>query len=255
MVEREATMRGEIDTIIFDLGGTLYKPLDQLVNIARKHLIEAGIHECEMITNEEMERALDWQRNDFLIKYMLEHDVDPYWEPTRELWIQYDRILLENLCIDGDLDTLAEAYQSKWDEYIPTAKPELVDGCKEGLEYLHAQGYKLGIASNRFGDPRSYLVADGILELFGAIEYTSVPGYAKPSPYMLLAVAKDLGSNPLRCTYVGNLVSDDVIAAQRASMLPVLITWCDPEQRALAPDGTIIIEHIDELEEKLKQAT
>ncbi len=246
-------MRGEIDTIIFDLGGTLYRPLDQLVNIARKHLIEAGIHDCEKITDEVMETALDWQRNDFLIRYMLEHDVDPYWEPTRDLWIQYDRILLENLCIDGDLDTLAEAYQSKWDEYIPTTKPELVEGCKEVLEDLSAKGYKLGIASNRFGDPRRYLVTDEIIDLFGAIEYTAVPGYAKPSPYMLLTVAKNLGSNPLRCAYVGNLVKDDVMAAQRASMLPVLLTWCDPEQRDLAPEGTVIIEHLNELEGRLKQ--
>lgn len=246
-------MRGEIDTIIFDLGGTLYRPLDDLASTARKHLIEAGIHECERINEEVIAQALDWQRNDFLTKYMLEHDVDPYWEPTRDLWIQYDRILLENLCVDGDLDALAEAYQSKWDEYTPTVRPVLIDGCKEELERLHEQGHKLGIASNRFGDPRGYLEADGILEVFGAIEYTNVPGYAKPSPYMLLSVAKQLGSNPLRCTYVGNLVKDDVVAATRASMLPVLLTWCDTDQRDLAPEGTVIIEHICELEEAIRQ--
>ena len=249
-----AMTKGEIDTIIFDLGGTLYKPQDQLLKVARQHLIDAGIHDCERITDEQMERELDWQRNDFLVKYMLEHDVDSRWEPTRELWIQYDRILLENLCIDGDLESLAEAYQSKWDEYIAATKPELVDGCKEGLENLYSKGYKLGIASNRFGDPRRYLIEDDILDLFGAVEYSNVPGYAKPSPYMLLTVAKDLRSNPLRCTYVGNLVYDDVIAAQRASMLPVLLTWCDPEQRNLAPKGTVVINHINELESRLSEA-
>jgi len=162
-------------------------------------------------------------------------------------------MLLENLCIDGDLDTLAEAYQAKWDEYHEQVKPSLVDGVKQGLVDLHNAGYKLGIASNRFGDPRMYLEIDGILDLFGAVHYTNVPGYVKPSPYMLLMVATELNSNPRRCAYVGNIVEYDVIAAQRAEMLPVLLTWCDPEQRDLAPDGTVIIDHISELERKLNE--
>ncbi len=248
-------LRNEIDTIIFDLGGTLYKSHEHLVQIARKHLIDAGIHECERITDEDMETALHTQRNDWLVKYMLNHGVDSHWEPSRDLWIQYDRMLLETLCIDGDIDMLAEAYQSKWDEYLSRIKPDLVDGCKEGLEYLHSLGYKLGIASNRFGDPRKYLIADGIGHLFGAVEYSHVPGYAKPSPYMLLTVAKDLGSNPFRCAYVGNKVGDDVVAAQRAGMLPVLITWCDPEQQHLAPEGTLIIDTIQDLHQKLRSIT
>jgi len=101
-----------IDTIIFDLGGTLYNPLEGLVSLARRYLIEAGIDDCENLTDEEIEKALDTQRNDWLIKYMLDNNVGPHWEPTREEWIKYDRILLEVLCIEGDLDALAVAYQA-----------------------------------------------------------------------------------------------------------------------------------------------
>lgn len=247
-------MPDKVDTLIFDLGGTLYKPLEDLVDVARTHLIEAGIKECEYRTKDEIEAALDWHRNDWLVNYMLENNVEPRWEPTRDLWIEYDRKLLEVLCINGDLDKLAAAYQSKWDEYLDRVKPELVDGCREGLERLHSLGYKLGIASNRFGNPTKYLVEDGIADLFGAVEYTAVPGYAKPSPYLLLAVARQLGSNPMRCLYVGNLVNDDVIAARRASMQPVILVWCNPEQRELVPDDTWLIEHIDDLEGRLKES-
>ncbi|MFW9908816.1 MAG: HAD family hydrolase [Candidatus Thorarchaeota archaeon] len=241
----------QVDTIIFDLGGTLYKPIEGLLTLARKHLIDAGIEGCEMLTNEEIESALDEQRNDWLVRYMLDNDVGPKWEPSREHWIQYDRQLLENLCIGGDIDTLAEAYQEKWDDFHETVKPELVDGCKEEVLRLYERGFKLGIASNRFGNPTKYLEADGIKEFFGAIEYSAVPGYAKPSPYMLLEVASALKSNPLRCVYVGNKVEDDVVAAKRASMIPILLTWIDPEQRELAPEGTIIIDHLEELHEIL----
>jgi len=117
---------------------------------------------------------------------------------------------------------------------------------------MAAQGYKLGIASNRFGDPTNMLEKDGIAKFFGSIEYSAVPGYAKPSPYMLLQVAQELGSNPMRCAYVGNIVEYDVVSANRAGMVPILITWVDPEQRELAPEGTVIINHICELEEMLK---
>lgn len=240
-----------VDTIIFDLGGTLYDPLEGLVSIARRHLIESGIEECEDLTDEEIEKALDTQRNDWLIQHMLDNNVGPHWEPTREEWIKYDRILLEVLCIDGDLDAMAEMYQDKWDAFQQNVKPKLIDGCKEGLERMSSNGYKLGIASNRFGDPSTHLETDEIAQYFGAIEYSAVPGYAKPSPYMLLEVASSLGVNPMRCAYVGNIVEYDVVSANRAGMVPILLTWIDSEQRDLAPEGTVIIDHICELEEML----
>ncbi len=241
-----------VDTVIFDLGGTLYEPIEGLVSTARRHLIESGIEECEDLTDEEIEKALDTQRNDWLIQYMLENNVEPHWEPTREDWIKYDRLLLEVLCIDGDLDKLAAMYQDKWDAFHQIAKPKLIDGCKDLLAEISAGGYKLGIASNRFGDPSKHLETDEIEQYFGAIEYTAVPGYAKPSPYMLLEVARSLGSNPHRCAYVGNIVEHDVVSAKRAGMVPILLTWVDSEQRDLAPEDTVIIDHICELQEILK---
>ena len=237
-----------IDTLIFDLGGTLYHPLEGLVSLDRKYLIEARIEDCEGITDEEIEKSLDIQRNDWLIKYMIDNDVGPYWEPSREEWLKYDRILLEVLCVDGNLDELAAAYQDRWDDFLENVRPKLIEGCREGLEGFHSRGYKLGIASNRFGDPTKHLEADGIARFLDAVEYSAVPGYVKPSPYMLLEVARALGSNPLRCAYVGNIVEYDVVSAKNAGMLPVLLTWMDPEQRDLAPAGTTIIDHICEME-------
>ncbi len=236
-----------IAAFIFDLGGTLYRPDSTLGHLARQNLIEAGIEQCESLTDEDIERALNEQRDNMLVNLMLERNVDPHWEPTRDDWIAYDRGMLEILCIDGDLETLAEKYQDKWDEYISSYKPNLIDGCKEALLTLKEMGYQLGIASNRFGNPTKYLKTDGILDLFEMVEYTAVPGYAKPSPYMLFRVSTAMGLNPKKCAYVGNIVEYDVIAAQNAGMTPILLTWCDSEQAELAPDGTISCEDIREL--------
>ena len=183
---------------------------------------------------------------------MLRKNVDIYWEPSREDWIEYDRRLLEEIGVTGSLDELVEKYQQKWDKYLSKSRYVLLDRCKETLETLLERGYKLGIASNRFGDPRPFLEEDSILSLFESIEYTNVPGYKKPSPFMLLKVADDLGVNPRRCVYVGNYVKYDVEAAKRAEMIPILITWCNPEEKENAPSDTVIIDHISELLDLLK---
>jgi HAD superfamily hydrolase (TIGR01549 family) len=181
---------------------------------------------------------------------MIENDVDIHWKPEHEHWIEYDRMLLASLGVEDRTDVVLD-YQKKWDRFHEIASPELMEGCKEGLEELRSRGFKLGIASNRFTDPTSHLENSGILHLFDAMEYTNVPGYRKPSPYMLLKVATSLGMNPHRCAYVGNIVEYDVVAATCAGMIPVLLTWCDPQEEEKISSDTVVIEHIEDLKEIL----
>ena len=233
-----------IEAIIFDLGGTLYRPARNLLELTQQHLSECGITGYSL---EEIERALSKERIDCLYHYMITNNVEPHWEPTREVWVYYDIHFLRSLGVEENVEEIAERYQQKWDAYHETVRNKLIDGCKQALEKLQVQGYKLGIASNRIGDPAIHLERDNILDLFDAIEYTLVPGYAKPSPYMLLKVSELLGMNPMKCIYVGNIVGYDVIAAQRADMTPVLLTWCDPDEIEKAPENTKMISHIREL--------
>jgi len=78
-----------------------------------------------------------------------------------------------------------------------------------------------------------------------------VVGYAKPSPYMLLKVAEELGVNPRKCAYVGNIVEYDCIAATRAEMLPVLLTWIDPQEIDKITTDVVVVDHIEEFLEIL----
>ncbi len=236
-----------IEGLIFDLGGTLYHPAPDLIDIARQHLIDAGVGDCENMTDEQIELALLREHDGWLNQYMIEHNVGPHWEPSRELWIEHDRRFLEALCVEGDIEQLAIKYQDLWDATIAEYQYELVDGVREALNHYHSQGIRLGVASNRFGDPTRYLRNDGINSLFEIIEYSNVPGYMKPSPYMLLRAAREMGVNPRLCAYIGNIVEYDVTAAIRAEMLPVLVTWCDKEEKTKAPEGTVVIEHPEDL--------
>ncbi|MFX1559476.1 MAG: HAD family hydrolase [Promethearchaeota archaeon] len=238
-----------ISAIIFDLGGTLYRPVSDMCGLTRDFLSGAGFGEEYDLSDEAILKAIKGP-DEWLHKYMVKNDVDIHWMPNQEMWIEYDRMLLAALGIK-DREEIILDYQKQWDRFHDIASPEIVEGCKEGLEELRNRGFKLAVASNRFADPRPLLEDSAILHLFDAVEYTNTPGYKKPSPYLLVKVAAMMEVNPHRCVYVGNIVETDVIAATRAGMIPVLLTWCDPEEEEKITSDTVVIGHINELLEIL----
>jgi putative hydrolase of the HAD superfamily len=236
----------EIRAIIFDLGGTLYKPGSDLCGLTRQFMSDVRLADLAEHTDEHIKTALDGP-NEWLWNLMVEGNVPVDWQPTTEVWIEYDKLLLSALGVTDDLDNLAIAYQDRWDQFFEDNSPELIEGVKETLEALRQRGFHLGIASNRFTDPKDLLIKDKIHHLFDVVQYTNVPGYAKPSPYMLIQAADTLKLNPRRCAYVGNIADNDLVAATRAEMVPVLLSWCDPEEVEKVPTDTIVIGHISDL--------
>ncbi len=234
-----------VKAIIFDLGGTLYRPAHDL---RVDFLTELGITTHEGRSYDELVAILMQSAGQWLDKYMVDNQVGQHWRPTDDIWLEYDKRFLMALGVTENLDRLAREYQAKWDDLLARQRPSLIDGCHETLIELRRRGLKLGIASNRFTDPARMLRNDGILHLFDAIEYSNVPGLRKPSPFLLNKVANKIGVIPSKCLYVGNRVDDDVVAAQRAGMQPVLITWCesDVSPQELDP-SVIIIDHIADL--------
>ncbi len=245
------TMKLEgIDAIIFDLGGTLYEPASDICGLTREFMSDIGYERIEGFTDEHIKEALV-DANEWLWNYMVENNVPVNWEPSVTEWLQYDRELFRGLGITENVMELAEKYQKKWDEFFEDVNPVLIEGVREVLVELQQRGFALGIASNRYSNPIHILQKDEIYEMFGSVEWTGVPGYTKPSPYMLLKVAEDLGINPRRCVYVGNIFSMDCIAAQRAEMVPILLTWVDPHEVHKITTDVVVIEHIDDLLEIL----
>lgn len=235
-----------IQALIFDMGGTIYKPALDLCGQTREFLSKITATQGREYSDDVILDAMN-DPDRWLEDYMIAQNVDPHWQPTTEVWIQYDKILLKNLGVIEDIDGLAERYQAAWDRYVSTIEPTLAEGCKEEFQKLQDLGFRLAIASNRYGSPNQILEDHDILGFFEAIEYSNVPGYRKPSPYMLFKVADVLGVNPRRCAYIGNIVKFDVVAAKNAGMLPVLLTWYDPQEKDKVTEDTIIIEHIAEL--------
>lgn len=235
-----------INAFLFDLGGTLYrKPMD-LGDMARQFIGEIGLSDYSQYSDDELTEVRIKRADNWLDEYMLDNNVDIHWAPSREIWIEYDKLFLIDLGAKGDIDFLAKEYQSRWDNLPPGYHSQLLDGVRTTLEKLHTKGHKLGIASNRFMDPVPRLENDSLLHLFDAIEWTNVPGFRKPAPYMLSKAAATLGVNPSKCAYVGNMTEFDIPAAKNAGMIPILLTWCYPPKGPI-PSETIVIEDISEL--------
>ncbi len=237
-----------ITALIFDMGGTLYQPVSDMCSLTRNFLEVTESGDGREYTDATIKSALQTP-DEWLAEYMVKNNVDVHWQPQHEHWIEYDRLLLESLGVENQ--ELVHEYQAKWDEFVQSAKPRMIEGIDSLLHQLHERGFRLGIASNRFSDPTRILERDSILPLFDIVEYTNVPGYRKPSPYMLLRAADQLQINPHRCAYVGNIVELDVVAAERAGMVPILLTWVDPQEIHKIESDIIVIEHLADLLEIL----
>jgi len=182
-----------------------------------------------------------------LHKYISENNVGIHWGDDPEDWLDLNRIFIESLGFKDVSDKQLREMEGYWKEILATDWESLTEGAKETLEELKRRGYILGICTRRGDNPEQLLKDWGIHPLISTIQYSFVPGYAKPSPFTLLKAADEIGVNPRLCAFVGNLVDADIDAAIRAEMVPILTIWDDHKEKELAPEGTIIIDKITEL--------
>jgi HAD superfamily hydrolase (TIGR01549 family) len=238
-----------IKGIIFDLDDTLYRSDVWVSKLTRIWLKEMGLDGLANCSDQELGQAYQAART-WLNEFMIAEGVQSRWSPSHDLWVEYGRRTLSSLGVNKDLDRLANEITEKWEATVIPWQSALIPECKEVLEELHSREYKLGLASNRWEDPSGILKRDSILDLFVTVEHSMVPGYKKPSPYMLLKIARHMGINPMRCAFIGDFIELDVEAARRAQMYPILITWNRPDEAKNAPPGLLVINHIKDLLEK-----
>ena len=234
-----------VRAILFDLHHTITKtrmsPLDvhreaaQVAGFDMSQFSDDRLHETQNVMVE------------FLNKFQVENEVGIHWGERAEDWFEANRVFVEALGFENVLDEQLIEMERHWKETLTTKWESLVEDAKQTLEELKNRGYILGICTRRFDNPEQILKDWGIHHLFSTIHYTATLGYAKPSPYTLLKAADEIGINPRLCAYVGNLVDADIAASLSAEMLPVLTVWSDPEEKKLAPKGTVIINNIIEL--------
>jgi phosphoglycolate phosphatase-like HAD superfamily hydrolase len=234
----------KVRAILFDQHLTITTVTEDSTEITKRLAASVGI-DLENFSEEEFKKARNSCDESWRI-YQIDNDVDIQFGNEIEQWAIYDRMFFDALGISGIKDETIIKLEEAWKEVV-AGWETLVEDAKETLSELKSRGYLLGLCTRRPEDPTSLLRKWGILELFSTLQWTSVPGYAKPNPFTLILAADELNVNPLRCAFVGNWVNSDILAGQRAGMIPVLTTWANPEEAKLAPEGTIVINEISEL--------
>ncbi len=97
----------------------------------------------------------------------------------------------------------------------------LYPGVIEGLDYLQAQGYKLGCVTNKAAQFTHPLLKDlGIFERFGIVVSGDTLAKKKPDPLPLLHAAEHFGVAPENALMLGDSVSD--VKAARAAGFQII---------------------------------
>jgi len=234
------------NVVLFDLHHTLTRTKESTNSMFRRIVGEFGI-DISALSDSELTSA-HARSNDWLLRYQLENNVGPDWGERAEQWVEADRVMYEVLGVSGLSDASILEIERRWKHEITSGAWEsLHSEAKRVLSQLQSRGYLLGLCTRRYDDPAPLLKALGIRDFFSVVTHSGVPGYAKPSPYILLRAAEELHANPRLCTYVGNDAHADVEAARRAEMRSVLLVWANPDEGRIAQSDVTVLSSMNEL--------
>jgi HAD superfamily hydrolase (TIGR01509 family) len=228
--------------ISFDIGGTLIEPFFLPVfEVHKKFILQVCGDNCSF-SDEELAEAIDVAEEE---TWELVPAKGVHYFFSEADWTERNRIMLRTLGITETLDERASHMQVLWTEILAANPHKLKPDAKKTLEQLKHRGYSLAISTN-WHNPRELLKSFGIYDLFQSIQFSIVPSYCKPAPYMLIQNAHEMGVNPLKCAFIGDDIARDVPAAKSAGMHPILIV---NETREIHPDddGITVIHELNEL--------
>ncbi len=205
----------EIDTLFFDVGGTLVSIDFEWV---QKELALLGV----TCSTAQLERAEAASRPLASQKMAELH-------PTEVEFEFYFRTILEQLArISGqDIDALHLA-----GTLAPVLRPpgqsnllwsSMLPGVQEMLQRLADMGLKLAVVSNSDGSVEKSLSKLGLRHFFEVVVDSHFLGIAKPDPGIFRHALDTLRSNPERTLHIGDMYFADVQGARRAGIHPLLL--------------------------------
>ena len=202
-----------IDTVLFDMGGTLedihvddesrHASIQGVLDILRAH----GIDPDKDFETAASAINAGWER------YGAYRDPRQRELKPEEIW---DSFVLTDFGLDEEsVRSYAEELAHMWEvtHYHRALRPHV----REMLEGLKDLGMKLGVISNTAS---LYQVFDilkeyGIRDYFQDVTLSSVTGYRKPNPNIFMVSLHQVQSDPAHCAYVGDTISRDVIGPIR----------------------------------------
>ena len=226
--------RKEINTIYFDLDGTLRHNRPSFLEALADYTIQLGLP-VEIASSQQGHR---WLHNYWAQSPQLVADRKLFGEDETAFWVNHSRRYLEaSDCPPDQAQKLApQLTECMREKYSPV--DTLADQAMVLLSNLQQEGFRLGVISNRSKPFDEQLETLGIHSYF---EYSLAAGTIdawKPDPLIFQHAMTQMNVKPEQAVYVGDNYFADVIGARNAGILPVLIDPVDlfPEADCLVID-------------------
>ena len=228
-----------IETIIFDLDGTLRHNLPSADDVQFNFALSLGVPDAprKQILGTRWSHFYWAQSSDFF------DDMDEFGDMDDRFWVRYSYRYLMALALPDALatDLAPRLFQHMKDAFAPQSTvfpcvPETLQALKDG-------GYSLGLVSNRSNPCQEECEQLGLLGYFDFAYVAAEVEAWKPDPRVFDRALEISGSTPDHTIYVGDNFYADVLGAQNAGLQPVLL---DP--KGVFPDAACqIIRSIREL--------
>lgn len=225
-----------IRAIFYDLDGTLRASIPSGRVVFAEQAAALGLS-----TNPETRRrAAIWEHLYFAESPELIRDRAEFQDESGAFWLNYCSRQLQVLGASPEqARELAPQINAYMSEHF---RPQdiILEGVYETLRALRADGFFLGVMSNRFEPYTDYLNERGLSELFDLVVYAGEAGIRKPNPEVFHYTLEKAGFAPAQAIYIGDNYFADVVGARNAGMLGVLY---DHERLFDNPDCPVITQH------------
>ncbi len=215
----EPTTFTNIETIIFDLDGTLRYNDPSSDDAFFEIAVEQGIQG----TLENKHRLIRWSHYYWAKSTELLLDLMAFDVQQDHFWINYTKRQL--LAIDnnaGLADELAPVIQKYMEqEYQP--EDQLYSDTHQILSHVRDLGYKIGLVSNRDTPFDDYIDTLGISDYFDFAFVASQVNSWKPDKGIFEAALQRAGSEANQTIYIGDNYYADIVGAQKVGIVPILI--------------------------------
>lgn len=210
-----------IDTVLFDMGGTIEDVSydnETRINAAKRILkflsdssifLETTVDEFVEILKKRFAEYKTWS---------LETCIEA--NPT-VIWTKW---LLQDFKIDEEkISSISEPLSVIWETNF--YKRRCREEVPEMLEKLKQRGYKLGVISNTTSKTQVFSTLEEykIRDYFSCVCLSSVTGIRKPNKEIFEEALQKVGSMPQNTVYVGDQIARDVVGSKAAGYALVIL--------------------------------